>query len=201
MGLFLLFVFIGVPLIEIMLFIKIGGAIGMTMTVLIVIITALIGSYMLRAQGLATMRQAQASMDQAELPVEPVIHGIFLLLAGAFLLTPGFLTDTIGFALFVPSFGWRWGGGSSRRSWPAAPCTFMRHGRAGKVGPKADREADPKADGAADRVPRSKVKPLKSMKTRPEACCDQGRGQGYSPARLAAQACVENLSVLAACLE
>ena len=104
MGLILLFVFIGVPLIEIMLFIKIGGAIGMTMTVLIVIITALIGSYMLRAQGLATMRQAQASMDQAELPVESVIHGIFLLLAGAFLLTPGFLTDTIGFALFVPSF-------------------------------------------------------------------------------------------------
>lgn len=104
MGLFLLFVFIGVPLIEIMLFIKIGGAIGMTMTVFIVIITALIGSYMLRAQGLATMRQAQASMDQAELPVESVIHGIFLLLAGAFLLTPGFLTDAIGFALFVPSF-------------------------------------------------------------------------------------------------
>lgn len=104
MGLILLFVFIGVPLIEIMLFIKIGGAIGMTMTVLVVIITALIGSYLLRAQGLATMRHAQASMDRAELPVESVIHGIFLLLAGAFLLTPGFFTDAVGFVLFVPSF-------------------------------------------------------------------------------------------------
>lgn len=103
MGLILLFLFIGVPLIEIMLFIKVGGAIGMSMTVVIVIATALIGSFMLRTQGLATMREAQAHIDRAELPVDSVIHGIFLLLAGAFLLTPGFLTDAIGFALFVPS--------------------------------------------------------------------------------------------------
>lgn len=104
MGLILLFLFIGVPLIEIMLFIKVGGAIGMSMTVVIVVATALIGSFMLRTQGLATMREAQANIDRAELPVDAVIHGIFLLLAGAFLLTPGFLTDAIGFALFVPSF-------------------------------------------------------------------------------------------------
>ncbi len=102
MGLFLLFVFIGVPLIEIMLFIKIGGMIGMTMTVLVVIVTALIGSLLLRAQGLATMRRARSSMDRGELPMDSVIHGIFLLLAGAFLLTPGFLTDAVGFALFAP---------------------------------------------------------------------------------------------------
>lgn len=104
MGLILLFLFIGVPLLEIMLFIKVGGAIGMTMTVIVVVATALLGSYMLRAQGLATMREAQAHMDRAELPVNSVIHGVFLLLAGAFLLTPGFLTDTIGFLLFVPPF-------------------------------------------------------------------------------------------------
>lgn len=103
MGLILLFLFIGVPLIEIMLFIKVGGAIGMMMTVVIVVATALIGSFMLRTQGLATMRDAQAHIDRAELPVDSVIHGISLLLAGAFLLTPGFLTDAIGFALFVPS--------------------------------------------------------------------------------------------------
>lgn len=102
MGLILLFLFIGVPLIEIVLFIKVGGAIGMSMTVVIVVATALIGSFMLRTQGLATMREAQANIDRAELPVDAVIHGIFLLLAGAFLLTPGFLTDAIGFALFVP---------------------------------------------------------------------------------------------------
>lgn len=102
MGLIFLLLFIAVPLIEIMLFIKIGGTIGMTMTVLVVIVTALIGTFMLRTQGLATMRGAQASMDEGELPVDPVIHGIFLLIAGAFLLTPGFLTDGIGFALFLP---------------------------------------------------------------------------------------------------
>lgn len=102
MGLILFILFIGVPLIEIMLFIKIGGAIGMAMTVLIVVVTALIGSFLLRAQGLATMAEARATMERAELPVDSVIHGIFLLLAGAFLLTPGFLTDAIGFILFVP---------------------------------------------------------------------------------------------------
>lgn len=103
MGLILLLLFIGVPLIEIMLFIKVGGAIGMSMTIVIVVATALMGSFMLHTQRLATMREAQAHIDRAELPVDSVIHGIFLLLAGAFLLTPGFLTDTIGFALFVPS--------------------------------------------------------------------------------------------------
>lgn len=102
MGLFLLFVFIGVPLIEIMLFIKVGGAIGMTMTVVVVVATALIGSFLLRAQGLATMREAQASVERGDIPIDSVIHGIFLLVAGAFLLTPGFLTDAIGFALFLP---------------------------------------------------------------------------------------------------
>jgi UPF0716 protein FxsA len=102
MGLFLLFIFIGVPLIEIMLFIKVGGAIGMTLTVVVVVATALIGSFLLRTQGLATMREAQTSVERGEIPIDSVIHGIFLLVAGAFLLTPGFLTDAIGFALFVP---------------------------------------------------------------------------------------------------
>lgn len=102
MGFILLFFFIGVPLVEIMLFIKIGGVIGMTMTILVVIVTALLGSFLLRAQGLATMRGAQTSMDRGELPMDSVIHGIFLLLAGAFLLTPGFLTDAVGFLLFIP---------------------------------------------------------------------------------------------------
>jgi UPF0716 protein FxsA len=102
MGLILFFLFIAVPLIEIMLFIEIGGAIGVTLTIAIVFLTALIGSFLLRQQGLATLRKAQASIEQAELPLDSVIHGLFLVLAGAFLLTPGFLTDAIGFALFVP---------------------------------------------------------------------------------------------------
>lgn len=102
MGLLLFALFVGIPLIEIMLFIQIGGAIGMGPTVLVVIATAVIGSFLLRQQGLQVMREAQGSLHRAELPVDSVIHGIFLVVAGAFLLTPGFLTDGIGFLLFVP---------------------------------------------------------------------------------------------------
>jgi len=102
MGLILFALFVGIPLIEIMLFIKIGGAIGMGATVLTVVLTAFAGSFLLRWQGLQVLSEAQGALDRAELPVDSVIHGIFLVVAGAFLLTPGFLTDGIGFALFVP---------------------------------------------------------------------------------------------------
>lgn len=115
MGLLLFAIFVGLPLIEIALFIKIGGAIGVVPTVVVVIVTALLGSMMLKQQGLQALGQAQASMNQGELPVDSLIHGFFLVIAGAFLLTPGFLTDTLGFLLFVPAFRlvvgkaiWRW---------------------------------------------------------------------------------------------
>ena len=103
MGLILLLLFLGLPLIEIALFIKVGGMIGTGMTLTIVIVTAILGSYLLRTQGLATVDDARDTLRKGELPLDPVIHGVFLVIAGAFLLTPGFLTDTIGFLLFVPS--------------------------------------------------------------------------------------------------
>ena len=102
MGLLLFALFVGIPLLEIMLFIQVGGAIGLGPTILTVIVTAMIGSFLLRRQGLAVMRDAQTSLDRVELPVDSVIHAIFLVVAGAFLLTPGFLTDGLGFLLFVP---------------------------------------------------------------------------------------------------
>jgi UPF0716 protein FxsA len=102
MGLVLFVIFVAVPLIEIGLFIEIGGAIGLSATLAIVVLTALLGSMLLRYQGLSTLQNAKTSMNQGQIPVDQVVHGLFLLIAGALLLTPGFFTDAIGFALFFP---------------------------------------------------------------------------------------------------
>ena len=102
MGLILFLLFIGLPLIEIALFIKIGGIIGTGTTIAIVLVTALLGSALLRWQGLKTLGDARVSLAENRLPVDSVVHGFFLVIAGAFLITPGFLTDTIGFLLFIP---------------------------------------------------------------------------------------------------
>ncbi|MBO6782882.1 MAG: FxsA family protein [Alphaproteobacteria bacterium] len=102
MPLLILALFIGVPLIEIYLFIVVGGSIGVWATIGLVILTALIGTALLRHQGLATLARAQAEMQEDRLPVRELFTGVCLLFGGALLLTPGFLTDAIGFALLVP---------------------------------------------------------------------------------------------------
>jgi len=103
---FLIFfvIFVATPILEIVLFIQIGGFIGVGPTILIVIITAIVGSILLRLQGIAVIQRTQRALRAGELPVDPVIDGMSLLVAGALLLTPGFFTDAIGFLLFVPPF-------------------------------------------------------------------------------------------------
>ena len=104
MGLLLLAALIGVPLIEIGLFIEIGGWIGLWPTLALVVLTAMIGSWQLRAQGLATLARGREQLDRGQLPARELFDGFCLVIAGALLLTPGFMTDTIGLALFVPGF-------------------------------------------------------------------------------------------------
>lgn len=94
--------FIGVPLIEIFLFIQVGGAIGALPTVALVIVTALVGVSLLRAQGMQTMAKFQQRVAQGELPADTMLEGAALLFGGALLLTPGFLTDIIGFLCLLP---------------------------------------------------------------------------------------------------
>ena len=98
--LFLLFV--TVPLAEIYLLLEVGGMIGAFPTVGLVVLTAVAGAALVRAQGFSTIRQVRRSMDAGEVPAMAIIEGIFLLVAGALLLTPGFLTDAIGFGCLVP---------------------------------------------------------------------------------------------------
>ncbi|NQV85359.1 MAG: FxsA family protein [Rhodospirillales bacterium] len=104
MGAIILAAFIAVPIIEITLFIEVGGRIGLAPTVGVVILTALAGTALLRHQGLATLRKAQASLQENRFPMDEVFDGLCLVVAGALLLTPGFFTDAIGLSLFVPPF-------------------------------------------------------------------------------------------------
>jgi UPF0716 protein FxsA len=129
----LLLAFILVPLAEIAIFIAVGQRLGLWPTLAAVVLTAVIGTALLRVQGFAVLRRVQHSLEREELPVAEVFHGACLLVAGALLLTPGFLTDAIGFALFVPAV--RIGLGRAAFAWLA---------RSGRVqawfhGPSGDR--------------------------------------------------------------
>lgn len=96
--------FLAVPLIEIALFIQVGGAIGLFPTLAIVILTAILGTYLVRAQGFAALANLRQSFSQLNDPTEHLAHGAMILFAGALLLTPGFFTDAVGFALLTPAF-------------------------------------------------------------------------------------------------
>ncbi|MGF1631895.1 MAG: FxsA family protein [Kiloniellaceae bacterium] len=104
MALILLAVFIGLPLLEVAVFIQVGGAIGLWPTIAATIVTALAGSLLLRTQGLAALTRARAQMDQGQLPAREMFEGLCLVLAGALLLVPGFVTDALGLLLFFPPF-------------------------------------------------------------------------------------------------
>ncbi len=95
-------IFAGIPLIEIALFILIGGAIGLWATLGTVILTAAAGTFLVRAQGLTALQELRKSLSELRDPSEPLAHGAMILVAGILLLTPGFFTDGVGFALLVP---------------------------------------------------------------------------------------------------
>lgn len=98
----ILVLFICVPIAEIAVFIQVGEAIGLVPTLLTVILTAIIGTYLLQRQGLSAFQRTQTALAEGRVPVDSAVDGMCLLVAGAFLLTPGIITDAVGFLLFVP---------------------------------------------------------------------------------------------------
>ena len=102
MGIVFLFLFIGIPLLEIAVLIQVGDQIGLWSTIGLIILTAVIGTWMLKRQGLATLARAQTQLNQGAIPAQELFDGLCLLAAGALLLTPGFVTDSIGFSLLLP---------------------------------------------------------------------------------------------------
>ena len=99
----LLLLLIVIPVTELYLLLTLGSLIGAGWTIMIILMTALIGMSLLRSQGLATLFRANQRVQQGEIPLKELAEGFLLALAGAFLITPGLLTDTIGFSLLVPA--------------------------------------------------------------------------------------------------
>ncbi|SPF79439.1 FxsA family protein [Pseudoprimorskyibacter insulae] len=98
----MLLAFVAVPMIEIALFIQVGGLIGLFPTLLIVVITAIIGTSLVRSQGAMAMKGLRSSFSRLDDPTRPLADGAMILVAGALLLTPGFFTDFVGFSLLMP---------------------------------------------------------------------------------------------------
>jgi UPF0716 protein FxsA len=100
-AMWLFLIFVAVPIVEIGLFIQVGGAIGLWPTLAIVILTALAGTTLMRAQGIMTLNKLQNSLSDGSNPADPIAQGAMILVAGVLLLTPGFFTDGLGFALLL----------------------------------------------------------------------------------------------------
>ncbi|MDG1166267.1 MAG: FxsA family protein [Candidatus Thioglobus sp.] len=95
-------IFVVVTLAEIYVLVSVGQAIGGLSTVLLVVITAFIGSSLLRQQGWSTLAKAQQSMSEGRTPAMEMMEGVVILVSGILLLTPGFLTDALGLLGLMP---------------------------------------------------------------------------------------------------
>ena len=94
--------FFVVPLVELYLIIEVGSVIGALWTVLLVVLTAMIGVTLLRIQGFNTLNRARRNMEMGTLPAMEMMEGMMLAVGGALLITPGFITDTLGFLCLIP---------------------------------------------------------------------------------------------------
>ena len=99
---YLLIIFIILPIIEISIFIQVGGFLGTFNTILIIFLTAAVGVYFVRQQGFRTFQKISSELQNQQIPVQGMFDGLVILVAGILLVTPGFLTDIIGFLGLVP---------------------------------------------------------------------------------------------------
>ncbi len=97
----LLLIFIVMPLIEIGLFIQVGGLIGVWPTLAIILAMAFLGTWLLRTQGAVAFLDLRQAMTELRDPSESIAHGALILFAGVLMITPGFFTDALGLALLI----------------------------------------------------------------------------------------------------
>ena len=95
-------IFVGLPALEIFLMIKIGGEIGAINTIGLIFLTAIIGIYYARIQGIQTLRSGMINLYQKKIPVYELLSGASIAFASLLLIVPGFFTDLIGFLLLIP---------------------------------------------------------------------------------------------------
>jgi len=102
-----LFLFVTIPLAELYLLIRVGSGIGGLSTIVLCLLTALLGGLLIRWQGIVTLQNAQRSLQRGSFPAEHGMHGMLLAVAGILLFLPGFITDIAGFLLLAPGIR-RW---------------------------------------------------------------------------------------------
>jgi len=99
---YLILLFIGVPIIELAILIKIGQSIGLGYTLGLVVFTGILGAYLARWQGFVTLRKIQEDLSNARMPADRLLDGVLILCSGILLVTPGIITDLIGFTGLTP---------------------------------------------------------------------------------------------------
>ena len=98
----LLVLFIVVPLAELYVILKVGDAIGVVPTILLLAADSVLGSVLLRTQGRAVWTRFNVTLSEGRVPHREVMDGVLVIFGGAFLITPGFLTDIVGIILLIP---------------------------------------------------------------------------------------------------
>lgn len=133
-GIVLFLLLVAMPIAEVATFIEVGGRIGLWPTILCVISTAALGTFIIRLQGIGLIQRVQTQINQGALPAFEIFSGVCLLVAGALLLTPGFITDGLGFLLLWPT---------------ARKAVFAYASRHIKVANAAAREGRPQANSGS----------------------------------------------------
>jgi len=132
---FFLLLFVAVPVVELVVLIKVGAMIGALQTVALVFLTAILGAWLLKQQGMATLLRARQRMNSGELPAQEVAEGLILAAGGAMLLTPGFMTDLFGFTCLLPfTRQWLVGQAIKRLTIAGSAGGFSFHGQSGPFG-------------------------------------------------------------------
>jgi len=98
----LLLLFVAIPLVELYILIKVGKYLGTANTIMIVILTGILGAAFARSQGAGIFNKIRQTLSLGKIPGNEMIQGILIFTGGIMLLTPGFLTDILGFSLILP---------------------------------------------------------------------------------------------------
>ena len=140
------------PILEIGVLIRVGGWLGLWPTLVIVILTAVLGTWMLRQQSTATLQVAQNRLQAGELPAQQIFEGLLLLVGGVLLVTPGFVTDAFGFVCLIPwSRRWLAGQIASRTKNGTIFMSGSTMGGSFRSGPSANSRGNPFAAGPTSR--------------------------------------------------
>jgi len=99
---FLMLLFILVPIAEIYVILQVGHAIGALNTVALLVAVSFFGAWLMKREGLGTLRRAQLQIEAGYVPGTELVDGALIILGGALMLTPGFLTDIVGILLLLP---------------------------------------------------------------------------------------------------